>query len=114
MLPALSRPRSEIAISVPASGRPLGTKTSASMPLLAGSDAHRRRHRDRLAAREQAVLAVVEAHDLVHALDAHIERAAVLGERLGVVPAARRERRPSGPSIGAISASAMPTGRVPS
>ena len=50
------------------------------------------RNRDRLTARQQAVLAVVEAHDLVHPLDADIERAAVLGERFGVVPAPRRER----------------------
>ena len=69
----------------------------ASMPLLVGSGPHAGRHRDRLPAREQAVLAVVEAHDLVDALDAHIERAAVLGERLGVVPAARRQR----PAVGA-------------
>ena len=34
MLPCASSPRSEIAISVPASGRPFGTTTSASSPLL--------------------------------------------------------------------------------
>ena len=34
MLPCASRPRSEIAISVPASGKPFGTITSASSPLL--------------------------------------------------------------------------------
>ena len=45
------------------------------------------------------------------ALDADIERAAVVGERLGVVPAARvASGRPSGPSIGAISASAIAIG----
>ena len=69
---------------------------------------------DRLRAGQQAILAVIEADDPVDALDAHIECAAVLGNRLGVVPAARRE----GASIGAehrpISASAMPVGRVPS
>ena len=96
ILPALSRPRSEIAISVPASGKPLGTKTSASIPLLAGSDAERRRHRDRLAAGEQAVLAVIEAEDLMDALEPDIERAAVLRDRFRVVPAARGERPPVG------------------
>src|SRR5829696_2171082 len=34
MLPCASSPRSEIAISVPASGKPFGTTTSASIPLL--------------------------------------------------------------------------------
>ena len=37
MLPSASSPRSESAISVPASGRPFGTTTSASSPLLLGS-----------------------------------------------------------------------------
>ncbi len=50
------------------------------------------RHRDRLAARQQAVTPDIETHDAVHALDAEIDRAAILGDRLGVVPAARRER----------------------
>ena len=50
------------------------------------------RHRDRLAARQQAVAPDIEAHDAVHALDAEPDGAAVRGHRLGVVPAARRER----------------------
>ena len=37
MLRSASRPRSEIAISVPASGWPFGTTTSDSTPLLFGS-----------------------------------------------------------------------------
>jgi hypothetical protein len=62
-----------------------------------------------LAARAEAVASVIEAHDLLDPLDADIERAIGFRERLGVVPAARGQR-PSGPSIGAISASAMPVG----
>ncbi len=92
ILPALSRPRSEIAISVPASARPLGTNTSASIPLLAGQRAQARRHWDRLAAGEQAVLAVIEAEDLVDPLDPDIERTAVLGDGFRVVPVADGER----------------------
>src|SRR5262249_58773380 len=45
----------------------------------------------------EAVPAVIEAHDLIDALDAHIERAAVLRDRFGIEPAAVGER----PSIGA-------------
>ena len=52
----------------------------------------RRRHRHRNAARQQAVPAEIEPHDAVRPLDADIERVAVAGERLGVVPAARAQR----------------------
>ena len=72
------------------------------------------RHRDRLAAREQAVRAEIEADDPVDPLDAELDGAAVDRDRLGVVPAARRSGLPSGPSTGAISASAMPMGVSPS
>src|SRR5712692_6005100 len=60
--------------------------------LVAGQRAHRRWQRDRPAAREQAVLAEIEPDDLMDALDPHIERAAVLGDRFGVEPAVLGER----------------------
>ncbi len=50
------------------------------------------RHRDRHTARQQAVLAIVKAHDLVDALDSDIKHAAVLRERFRVEPAMRGER----------------------
>ncbi len=55
-----------------------------------------RRHRDRLAARGESALGEIEAHDLVHALNADINRVAIHGERLAVVPAALRERNAAG------------------
>ena len=42
------------------------------------------------------IAAEVEADDAMDALDADIEHVAVDGERLGVVPAARRQRPPVG------------------
>ena len=50
------------------------------------------RHLDRLAARGEAVAAIVEAQDLFDALDADIERAVGFGERFGIEPAARGQR----------------------
>jgi hypothetical protein len=58
--------------------------------------------------------AVVEPHDAMHALDPEPDRAAVLGDRFGVVPPRAASGLPSAPSTGAISASAIPAGRVPS
>ena len=55
------------------------------------------RHLDRYAARGEAILGVIEAHDFFHALDADIERAVGIRERLGVEPAARGERFAIGP-----------------
>ena len=55
MLPASSRPRSEIAISVPPSGSRRGTNIQAFEPLVVRQRCDARRHRDRLAARQQAV-----------------------------------------------------------
>src|SRR6185503_8549375 len=40
---------------------------------------------------------IVEAHDLIHALNADIQDAAVLGERLRVEPTLQRERQTVGP-----------------
>ena len=60
--------------------------------LVVGQRLHAGRRRDRLSARAQAVLGVVEADDLVDALDCDVDHAVVLGERLGVVPAAPVER----------------------
>ena len=95
MLPAASRPRSEIAISVPASGWPFGGIDQAFDAAVGGQRLDGGRHADRLAAGAQAVAAVVEAQDFVGALDADIERAAVIGERFGVVPVAPRGDRPA-------------------
>ncbi len=109
MLPALSRPRSEIAISVPANAcrRRLGHEDQSLEPLVARQRTHARRHRDRLAAREQAVFAVVEAEDLVDALDPDIERTAIIRDRSVSYQPRSASGRPSAPRIGAISASAM-------
>src|SRR5262249_4365003 len=96
VLPALSRPRSEIAISVPARGKPFGTNTRASIPLLGGQRAQSRRQRDRPAPGKKALLAVIKADDLMDAFDAHIERATVLRDRFRVIPTARRQRSPVG------------------
>ena len=52
---------------------------------------------NRLAARQQTVTAIIEAHDLLDALDADIEHAVGLRERLGVEPAARGQRLAVGP-----------------
>src|SRR5262249_10290239 len=48
------------------------------------------------AAGEKALLAVIEADDLMDAFDAHIERAAVFRDRFRVIPTARRQRSPVG------------------
>src|SRR5262249_30927111 len=64
--------------------------------LVARQRAHAGRHRDRLPARGEAVLAVIEADDLIDALDADIERAVVLCDRFGIEPAAIGERSPIG------------------
>src|SRR6516162_495265 len=79
VLPALSRPRSEIAIS-------------GLDPPVGGQRAQSRRQRDRPAAGEKALLAVIEADNLMDAFDAHIERAAVFRDRFRVIPTARRQR----------------------
>ena len=92
MLPSLSRPRSEIAISVPRERLPARHGDQRFEALVVRQRAHARRDVDRVPARGQAILAVVEADDPVDALDADIERAAVLRDRLGVVPAPRRQR----------------------
>ena len=92
MLPAASSPRSEIAISVPASGCPFGGTARHSRPLLFGSVLMPGGTAIGWPRARRPSRPIVEAHDLVHALDADIERAAVLGERLGVVPAAPGER----------------------
>ena len=86
-----------MAIRVPASTSPFGTKSSASSPLLLGRAAQSGRHRNGLAAGKNAVLAEVEAHDLMHALEPDIERATVLCDQLRIVPAALAQR----PSVGA-------------
>jgi len=58
--------------------------------------AQSRRQRDRPAAGKKALLAVIEADDLMDAFDAHIERATVLRDRFRVIPPARRQRSPVG------------------
>src|SRR5262249_23563365 len=63
-------------------------------PPVGGQRAQSRRQRDRLAAGKKALLAVIEADDLMDAFDAHIERAAVLRDRFRVIPTARRPRSP--------------------
>ena len=63
--------------------------------------------------RAQAVLGNVEAHDLVDALDADIGHAALLGERSVSYQPRLLSGLPSGPRIGAISASAIAIGTVP-
>ena len=92
MLPCASRPRSEIAISVPASGRPFGTTTSASMPLVVGQLARRRRQRHDFAKGARKTLGKIEAQHLVDALETDIDQRAVERERLGIEPAARGDR----------------------
>src|SRR5262249_49094729 len=49
------------------------------------------RHGDGMAARQQAVLGIIEPNDLMNALDADVEHTAVLRDRFRIVPAARRE-----------------------
>src|ERR1700722_15437524 len=90
-LPLASRPRSEIAINVPASGSPLGTKTSASSPLLKGSfpAAGQRYH---LATRTGEALSEIEPKHLVDAFEADINKRTVERDRLRVEPAARGDR----------------------
>ncbi len=77
--------------------RPFGREHQRLQALVGRERMQPGRDRDRLPAREQTILAVVEAHDLMDALDPHIERAAVLGDRFGVVPAAIDE----GAAVGA-------------
>jgi hypothetical protein len=60
-----------------------------------------------LSTRTQAVAPVVKAYDLLYPLDANVKRAVAFGEELDIIPASDL---PSEPRIGAISASAMPTG----
>src|SRR6476659_6062502 len=55
---------------------------------------------DRLTARGKTVLAEVEAHDLLDALDADVESAVSLGERFRVEPALRSKRLAVGPQYG--------------
>ena len=65
------------------------------------------RHRDRLAARQQSVAAVIETHDLLDALDADIDvPSSSASDSVSNQPRAA-SGAPSGPSIGAISASAI-------
>src|SRR2546430_2636634 len=52
--------------------------------------AQSRRQRDRPAAGKEALLAVIEADDLMNSLDADIESATILCDRFGVIPTARR------------------------
>ena len=91
-----SSARSEIAISVPASGLCFGPIARHSMPRFAGNLAKAGGRGSDLRARQQSVFRVVEFYDLVHALDADIERAVIVGERLGVEPSARGQRAPVG------------------
>src|SRR5215813_3377978 len=59
-----------------------------------GQRAQSRRDGDRPAAGKQALLAVIEADDLMNSLDADIERATILRDRFRVIPTARRQRSP--------------------
>ena len=92
MLPCASRPRSEIAISVPAKGRLFGTITSASIPLLLGSLRAAGGSGNDFAKGARKTFGEIEAQHLVDALDADIDQRAVERERLGIEPAARGDR----------------------
>src|SRR5262249_51500195 len=56
--------------------------------------AQSRRQRDWPAAGKEALLAVIEADDLMNSLDADIEGATILCDRFRVIPTARRQRSP--------------------
>src|SRR5262249_26695802 len=56
-----------------------------------------RRHRNGFTARGEAVAPVVETHNLLDTLETDIERAPEFAERLGIEPAARRQRLAVGP-----------------
>ena len=78
-----------------AAAAPWGTTTRHSMPLLLGMRLKPGGTGIGCAARQQAVLAVVEAHDLVHALERrHRAMPPSSASDLGVVPAARGDRPP--------------------
>src|SRR5262249_19076095 len=63
-------------------------------PLVGRQRAQSRRQRDRPAAGKEALLAEIEADDLMNSLDADIEGAAILCDRFRVIPTARRQRSP--------------------
>jgi hypothetical protein len=65
-----------------------------------------------MSAREQAILAVIELNNLVDPLNSHIEHPASSAIDLVSCQPRAASAWPSGPRIGAITASAIATGRV--